>query len=461
MADLDARMKAEGREKGAEHDTSSLIPRPSNPLSSFRVAIVGGGYAGMAAATELARRDVPVTVFETARTLGGRARRVEINGVPLDNGLHILIGAYRETLRLIELTRRPQEARGLVRLPLELVVHPHFRLRAPRLPAPLHLAAALICARGLDLAGRLKAAAFIAAMRRQSFRLGTDTSVEHLLASYRQPPAVTRYLWNPLCISALNTQPYEASAQIFLNVIRDSFNGARADSDLLLPAVDFSALFPERAAAFLTLHGGSVRLGVTVEAVRRTADGFELAAEDGPFSHVILAVSPHRLSTLIAPHAELVEVNKLVQAFTYQPIYSVFLQYPPGSRLPFRMGGIEATYSQWLFDRGRLCGQDGLIGVVISASGAHQELEQDELARRVRAELSSRFPGLGEPRWQRVIAEKRATFSCSVGLRRPANRTPIPRLYLAGDYTASDYPATLETAVRSGVECARLVLENN
>jgi squalene-associated FAD-dependent desaturase len=426
-----------------------------------RVAIVGGGYAGLAAATELARRDIPVTVFEAARTLGGRARRVEIHGVPLDNGLHILIGAYRETLRLIELTRRPQEAQGLIRLPLELSVHPHFRLRAPRLPAPLHLAAALICAHGLDLAGRLKAAAFIAAVRRQNFRLGTDTSVEHLLASYRQPPALTRYLWNPLCISALNTQPHEASAQIFLNVLRDSFNGARADSDLLLPAVDFSALFPERAAAFLTPRGGSVRLGVTVEAVRRTADGFELAAQDRPFSHVILAVSPHRLSTLIAPHAELAEINKLVQAFSYQPIYSVFLQYPPGSRLPFRMGGIEATYSQWLFDRGRLCGQDGLIGVVISASGAHQELEQDELAQRVRAELSSRFPGLGEPRWQRVIAEKRATISCSVGLRRPANRTPIPHLYLAGDYTASDYPATLETAVRSGVACARLVLENN
>lgn len=424
-----------------------------------RVAIVGGGYAGMAGAAELARRDIPVTVFETARTLGGRARRVEINGVTLDNGLHILIGAYRETLRLIELTRHPQEASGLVRLPLELIVHPHFRLRAPRLPAPLHLAAALICARGLDLAGRMKAAAFVASMRRQNFRLGTDTSVEHLLASCRQPPRVTRYLWNPLCISALNTQPHEASAQIFLNVLRDSFNGVRADSDLLLPAMDFSALFPERAAAFLTLHGGSVRLGATVETVRRTADGFELTADDGCFSHVILAVSPHRLNALIAPHTELEEINKLVQAFSYQPIYSVFLQYPPGTRLPFRMGGIEATYSQWLFDRGRLCGQDGLIGVVISASGAHQDLEHDELARRVHAELSAHFPGLGKPRWHRVIAEKRATFSCSVGLRRPTNRTPIPRLYLAGDYTAGDYPATLEAAVRSGVACARLISE--
>jgi squalene-associated FAD-dependent desaturase len=426
-----------------------------------RVAVIGGGYAGMAAAAELASRDIPVTVFETARTLGGRARRVEINGVALDNGLHILIGAYRETLRLIELTRRPQEAPGLVRLPLELIVHPHFRLRATRLPAPMHLAAALICARGLGLADRMKAAAFIAAMRRERFRLGTDISVERLLGFHRQPPAVTRFLWNPLCISALNTQPNVASAQIFLNVLRDSFYGARADSDLLLPAMDFSALFPERAAAFLGLHGGGVQLSVTVESVRRTSDGFELETQDGRFSHVILAVSPYRLSTLIAPHSELAEINALVQAFSYQPIYSVFLQYPPGSRLPFSMGGIEATYSQWLFDRGRLCGQDGLIGVVISAAGAHQELEQDELARRVHAELSAHFPGLGEPRWQRVIAEKRATFTCSVGLRRPANRTPIPRLFLAGDYTASDHPATLESAVRSGVACARLVLEDS
>ncbi len=135
-----------------------------------------------------------------------------------------------------------------------------------------------------------------------------------------------------------------------------------------------------------------MQLGVTVEAVHRRTDGFELPVDDRHFSHVILAVSPHRLSTLIAPHAELAEVSKLVQAFSYQPIYSVFLQYAPGTRLPFRMGGIEATYSQWLFDRGRLSGQDGLFGVVISASGAHQEIEQDELARRVHAELSHTLP---------------------------------------------------------------------
>lgn len=425
-----------------------------------RVAVIGGGYAGMAAAAELARHDVPVTVFEAAKTLGGRARRVEINGITLDNGLHILIGAYREILRLIELTRRPGEPPGLLRFPLELIIHPRFHLRAPRLPAPLHLAAALLAARGLSWRSRLHATRFMSALRRRKYRIEPDTSVASLLASYTQPEPVCRYLWHPLCVSALNTQPGEASAQIFLNVLRDSFSGARADSDLLLPAMDFSALFPERAARYLESRGGRVHLGATVDSIRRTADGFQLAAEDGHFSHLVLAVSPHRLNTLIAPHPELGDIGNMVEALSYQPIYSVYLQYAAGSRLPFRMGGIEALYSQWLFDRGQLCGQDGLIGVVISASGAHQDLEHDELARRVQAELSACFPALGQPLWHRVIAEKRATFTCRPGLRRPPNRTPIPRLYLAGDYTAGDYPATLEAAARSGIACARLVLED-
>ena len=124
------------------------------------------------------------------------------------------------------------------------------------------------------------------------------------------------------------------------------------------------------------------------------------------------------------------------------------------------MGGLEARYAQWLFDRGQLCGQDGLIGVVISASGAHQGLAHDDLARAVHAELAEIFPHLGKPQWHQVIAEKRATFSCTPGLSRPDNATPVAGLYLAGDYTASDHPATIESAVRSGVRAANLVLQN-
>ncbi|HEX7811145.1 MAG TPA: hydroxysqualene dehydroxylase HpnE [Burkholderiales bacterium] len=425
----------------------------------LRIAIVGGGYAGMAAAAELARSGIAVTVFEAGKVLGGRARRVEIDGITLDNGLHVLIGAYSETLRLIDLTTAPGESRGLIRLPLELTLYPDFAMRVPKLPAPLHLAAALLAARGLTLGDKLRAARFMLAMRRQRFRLPADMTVSELLTACRQSERVSRLLWGPLCVSALNTRPEQASARVFLAVLRDSLSGKPADSDLLLPALDFSALFPERAARYVDARSGEVRLGSTVEAVRRTPQNFEIEPDGGQFDRVILAVSPHRIGMLIAPHAQLAPLRNMIESFSYQPIYSVYLQYPAGTRLPFRMGGIDAAYSQWVFDRGQLCGQDGLIGVVISASGAHQELPQSELARKVHAELAAVVPGLQAPQWQRVIAEKRATFACTPGLVRPDNGTALPGLFLAGDYTVSDYPATLEAAVRSGVRAAHLAMK--
>ncbi len=429
----------------------------NNPL---RVAIIGGGYAGMAAATELARHGVGVNVFEAGRVLGGRARRVETDGRALDNGLHILLGAYRETLRLIGLVQNPGEPQGLRRLPLELNIHPNFRLRAARLPAPLHLLTALLGAQGFGFSDRVAAARFMAWARRQGFKLASDTNVRALLLARRQPETVSRLLWNPLCIAALNTPPDLASARVFLNVLKDSLNGSRADSDLLLPTVDFSMLFPERAARYVRCRGGSVRLGIAVESLRKSGAGFELNGEAGRFSHAIVAVSPHRAGALLSQHAALAPVVAMIERFDYQPIYSVYLQFASGTRLPFQMGGIEARYTQWLFDRGQLCGQDGLIGAVISARGAHQHLTHDELARAVRAELAEHFPGLGAPHWQQVIAEKRATFSCAPDLARPDNITPVAGLFVAGDFTASPYPATLESAVRSGVRAANLVMQH-
>jgi squalene-associated FAD-dependent desaturase len=424
------------------------------------VAVIGGGYAGMAAATQLASNGVPVTVLEAARVLGGRARRVETRDSHLDNGLHILLGAYRETLRLIALVKEHSEPTGLVRLPLELNIHPAFRLRAPPLPAPLNLIWALLLARGLGFADRIAAVRFMIWAQRNRFRLPSDTTVSNLLTSKQQPQGVSRYLWNPLCVSALNTPPAEASAQVFLNVLRDAFNGKRTASDLLLPSLDFSALFPERAARYVESRGGMVRLGVTVESVRGMDNGFDLGPNSGRFTHTIVAVSPHRAAGLLSSFSELAHISRMISEITHQPIYSVYLQYSPETRLPFRMGGLECRYAQWLFDRGQLCGQHGLIGVVISASGAHQELAHDALARAVHAELEEYFPALGKPRWHQVIAEKRATFSCTPALLRPDNATPVARLFLAGDYTASDYPATIESAVRSGVCAANLVLQN-
>jgi len=121
------------------------------------------------------------------------------------------------------------------------------------------------------------------------------------------------------------------------------------------------------------------------------------------------------------------------------------------------MLGFSDRLAQWAFDRGTLSGHRGLIAVVLSAGGAHEALTHAELAAAIHAELAAGLPGLPPPRWHRVIAERRATFSCRPGLVRPGNATPVRGLVLAGDYTASDYPATLEAAIRSGVAASNLV----
>jgi squalene-associated FAD-dependent desaturase len=423
-------------------------------------AIIGGGYAGMAAAAELAAQGIPVTVFESAKQLGGRARGVRYNETQLDNGQHLLLGCYRETLRLIELVGGDVE-KDFLRLPLQLDLHGHFSLRAPRLPAPLHLLVALLKADGLSWNERLKAARFMLKIRGMKFRLPRDMTVAELLARHEQDADLTLKLWEPLTIAALNTPIRKASAQVLLNVLRDSLDRKRADSDMLLPHLDFTALFPQRAAAFVEDHGGKVFLSCGVARINPSGTGMVITSNRGEehFSHVICAAPPSVTAELLRPLDALTETVRRIDSLEQQPIYTVYLQYPPQVRLPHAMIGLHRCFGQWLFDKGQISDQHGLLAVVISAEGIHQDLPQEGLAQQVIEELRREFGIDALPLWFKVIAEKRATFCCAPDLQRPAQSTSLPALLLAGDYTAGDYPATLEGAVLSGVSCARFCLQ--
>jgi hydroxysqualene dehydroxylase len=417
------------------------------------VAVVGAGYAGMAAAVELATAGLAVDVFEASRTLGGRARGIDIDGLRLDNGAHILVGAYTETLRLMRRVGAPADA--LRRQPLHLEFPGRFRIRAPHLPAPLHLAWALLTAQGLNWTEKFAAVGFMRGMQACAFRLTEDTTVAALLAG--QPEKLRHFLWEPLCLAALNTPANEASAQVFLNVLRDSLAADCAASDLLLPATDFSALFPEPAARFLAVHGGTLRRGTRIEAISRR-DGRYFLDDHGPYDQVILAVAPYHLPQLIAGFSELAPLAAQLAALRWEPIVTCYLRYPESVRLPRPMVGVDNGLAQWLFDRGALCGQDGVIAAVISARGRHEQLADEVLAQRIHEEVGAIVADLPEPLWARVIAEKRATFACTPGVPRPLTFTPLPGLLLAGDYVAGDYPATIEGAVRSGVFAAHSVV---
>lgn len=416
----------------------------------------------MAAAVALSETGIPVTVFESARQLGGRARGVPHQKTQLDNGQHLLLGCYRDTLALIEKVGGDIEA-DFLRLPLQLDLHGHFSLQAPRLPAPLHLLVALLGAQGLSWPDRLSAARFMLTLRQMHFCIATDMTVSELLRLHGQGAALVQKLWEPLCIAALNTPVHIASAQVMLNVLRDALNKSRADSDMLLPRLDFTTLFPQRAANYVKKHGGHVLTSCGAESLRLHDYNVEISTRRGSlyFSHVICATPPATTARLLQPIDELAPVVAQIDALQHQPIYTVYLQYPARVKLPHPMLGLHQRYSQWLFDKGRIAGQHGLIAAVISAEGLHQALSHDELAQRVMVELDEEFGISDSPRWVKVIAEKRATFACTPGLQRPAQQTALPRILLAGDYTAGDYPATLEGAVRSGLRCAELLSDHD
>jgi squalene-associated FAD-dependent desaturase len=398
-----------------------------------RVAIVGAGYAGMAAAVTLAERNIPVTVFESGPVAGGRARRVVSQGTELDNGQHILVGAYRELFRLMRVVGVPDDA--VLRVPLELRYARKFAFRALWLPSPVGLLAGLLLARGLPLRQRLGAVRFIQSVR----NLQDDVPVAELLRRHGQDGAIGHYLWRPLCVSALNTPVEIASSRAFLAVLRDALLGGDGASDLVLPRVDLSRLFPDPASEYVTRHGGEVRLRSPVESLE------ELKKQ---YSSVIVAIGPHQLKTLLPGVAD---------HLTYQPIYTCYLQYGEKVKLGFPMIGLADGTVQWVFDRGALLGEKGRLACVISAQGDHQQMSQDELAEICHRELRKNDLVDETPVWTRVIAEKRATITCGVGLKKPAMETA--GVYLAGDYIDPDYPPTLEAAVRSGVRAALKVAQ--
>lgn len=452
-------------------------PRTGAPPGPVKLAVVGGGWAGLSAAIRLKQSGHSVVVYESAATPGGRARRVPWRslGVDIDNGQHILLGAYAATLGLMDELGLEQEAM-FHRMPLSIEsADGGFRLKAPRIASPLNLLLGIAGARGMRAGERMSLIAAVARLRLSGWRTSADATVGDWLAETRQSPQMIASFWRPLCVAALNTPVEQASAQLFAHVLRDSLGGRRSATDMLLPRVDLSALWPDQAVRRLVAGPAGSAAWRPSHTVRQLSMGNGRIELDGTsYDAVILAANAASVQTLLTQlpaRPGSADYLDMLSAFTYLPIATLTLQlespWPdPAPMLLLREDPARLQFGQWLFNRKAYAKTPGateaaLLHVVVSDArallGHGRQAAIPAIIEQVREQTRHRAP-MPKVLKQHLIVEKRATFAAVPGLRRPPNSTPWPGIWVAGDWTDTSYPAVLEGAVISGKRAAEALM---
>ena len=429
---------------------------------ALKIAVVGGGWAGLAAAMMAKQKGHKVCLLEASRTWGGRARTIKANlddSPALDNGQHILIGAYQQTLSLMQAVGIDLE-KALWRRPLSLKYVDGSGLSLPDKPFPLNLVQGIAlnaCWRSIDKWRLIKTAW---QWQRMNFECADHLTVADLCQN--MTPTVWHDLIEPLCVSALNTPANEASGKVFLRIMKDALFGPKGSSDLLLPRLDLGQLFPYAAIKWLEKNGASCELGARVEGIvdlRKSpveAPRWQLSGDT--FDHLVIATPAWDGANLLGPFNSAWALT--AHQLRHEAIATVYVQGPVGFQLPLPMMALRTTKAspaQFAFDRGQIyleANTPGLLAFVISAN----KESKDVVASQVMGQLSALLDQLGHDKLTledfkvvQTVVEKRATFACTPNLERPS-AMPCQGITVCGDYVQGPYPATLEGAIISAIQ---------
>jgi squalene-associated FAD-dependent desaturase len=434
-------------------------------MSRRHVVVIGGGLAGISAAVALSESGVRVTLLEARPRLGGATYSFQREGLTLDNGQHVFLrccSAYRGLLERLGQTDRVT-LQDRFDVP---VVTPHgaaARLRRDRLPGPLHLTRALGTYRLLGMTERLRAAAACLALGRLD---PTDPALDRVrlgdwLAEHGQGENARRALWDLFVVSSLNIAGDDAPLGLAAKVVQTALLGRADAADLGIPAVPLGELHGEAAGRHLEKQGATVRVGAKVTEVRTVPGGFQVGVDDGPVNAdgVVIAVPPADAARLAPPRAA-PDAAQWVRLGA-SPIVNLHVIY---DRRVMRSPFTAAVHSpvQWVFDRTRSSGltEGQYLAVSLSAADTRLEHRTAELRSEFLPALAALFPRAGRARVVDffVTRQRQATFRQIPGTRslRPGGATRLPGLVLAGAWTDTGWPDTMEGAVRSGLTAARL-----
>ena len=431
------------------------------------IGIIGGGWAGCAAAAALAARGHAVTLLEAAPMLGGRARTLETLGSPylLDNGQHIAIGAYADTLALLQKLGVAESA-AFLRMPFDLRRADGSGLRFPDLPAPVNALLGILGARGWSWGDKFALLRWAAAWQIKGFRCRADLTLAQITQTL--PPVVQQQFITPLCLSALNTAVREASAQGFLRVLRDAMFLFPKGADFLLPKQDLGALLPQAAAQAVQARGGQMLCNQRVLGLQKTAAGWQVATAEKTyaFSQVFLATPAWAAIDLIdgcgLQNQQNPQISRWLQAvrqLQHRPIATVYARSSKALPAPMlALADSPDAPAQFVFDRSQLLGANAqsetqsethLLAFVISLCGLEKNALQAAVLRQAKTQL-----GLDDLQALQTVVEKRATIAATPAAF--AAKADLPShlgdgLYAIGDYLHPVYPSTLEGAVQTAL----------
>jgi squalene-associated FAD-dependent desaturase len=428
-----------------------------------RVAVIGAGWAGLAAAVTAVQQGQQVSLFEASRQWGGRARSLPTeapSAAPLDNGQHILIGAYQQTLAMMTTVGIALD-QVVWRMPLNLKDATGHGLSLPKLPFPLNLIWGIAMAKGWQPSDKWSLIAAAARWQRMQFECASELTVRDVCNGLS--PRIRQDLIDPLCVSALNTPADQASGTVFLRVLKDAILGPPGSSDLLLPRIDLGEIFPHAAVRWLENKGATCKLGTRIEKLTPHEDVASVWQINGlSFDHLIIATPPWDAANLLAPWNP--AWAETASSMSHEAIATVYVQAPADFKLPQPMMALRSNDdapAQFVFDRGQMMLHQNTLGLLAFVVSASQETKQTielkvlQQARNLINILNDKAQrDLGIELVQTVI-EKRATFACTPALQRPT-ASPFKGITVCGDYVAGPYPATLEGAVMSGCEAGRL-----